>query len=158
MEAFRSWSISVGAACIISAVLNFLLPESSIQKSVKFVLSIFTVLVFLLPIKDIDLFDSEYTNGIAEYVSDSELEDMAEKQVIDTLSEQIKGEFSAFLTSEGISEFNIEVDVNIDANKNIFIREIEVCYSVEFKEKDKIIVDFSKNSFGIEPDIIYAEM
>ncbi len=47
---FSSWAISVTIAILFSAIINALLPESSIKKYVKVVLGVLVTLIMLSPL------------------------------------------------------------------------------------------------------------
>lgn len=155
MELIRSWAASIAAAVAVSAVVNFLTPSGGIQRSVKFLIGVFTVIMFLSPLRDIDFSFDEYTYSIEESVSQYELEGAVEKQVADSLAEQIKGEISAFLDNGSIAGYEIEAQINIDSLKNISIESIVIKLPDMYSDKTEEIHDFVKEKFGFEPQFYY---
>ena len=54
MEVIKSWALSVTAAAIISAVISFVSPSGTLEKTVNMVIAIFVLLSFLTPFVKID--------------------------------------------------------------------------------------------------------
>lgn len=74
---FSSWAISVTVAILFSAIINSLLPESSIKKYVKVVLGVLVTLIILSPVfklfSGVD-FEQEVDNTINSITEASEYE------------------------------------------------------------------------------------
>lgn len=153
MEILKSWAVNVAVACFVCAVVEFMAPQDGIQRSVKFIASVFVVLMFVAPLKDIDFSVPEYVEGMEEFISEHEYEIELEQQVSQSLSAQIEGEISAFLTEKAISEHEIEAVINIDSQNNISIEGIEIGLTLNDMDYSQEIETYVKNNFGFVPHI-----
>lgn len=155
VDVIKGWAASVAVAAAVSAIIGFLTPQGGIQRSVKFLTGVFTVLMFVLPLKNVDSSLSEYTYSIEESILKYELEETVEKQVADSLAEQIKGEISAFLNKNHVIGYEIETEINIDNQKNISIESIVINIPDIYSEKTGEIYAFVKEKFNFEPQFYY---
>lgn len=153
MEMLKSWAVNIAAACLVCAVIDFFSPDGGIQRSVKFIISVFMVLMFVSPLKDIDFSVPEYTEGVEGFVSEYEYENQLEQQVADSLSAQIKGEIAAYLKEKAMDEHEIEVGINIDSKKNISIERVKIGLALKDMDKAQEIEAFIQHKFEFKPHI-----
>ncbi len=158
MEYLKNWAVYVAVVCAVCAVTGVLTPQGGIQRSVKFVVSVFTVIAFVLPLKSIEFSVPEYTSGIDGYIESYELADEVQEQVKNSLKTQIEGEIAAFLNTNGIENYKIQTVVNIDALNNISIDRIKILLPVEYITLKGIIKDYIISKFTVEPEISITEI
>lgn len=144
----------MAAASAIAAVVGLISPEGNSQRAVKFIISVFTVVMFVSPLKNIDFSVPEYTDGIDSFIDSHELENEVESQVADSLRSQIESSLSAYLEGQGITDYKTQVDINIDEDKNISIELIEISVGSAYAEYSYALREYVLNNFNVEPRIL----
>ncbi len=156
MQAVREWAESVIIACAVISAVSFIVPNGSIEKAFKILTALFLLLCFAAPVTKIngEIKEWNFTDGISEWIDDSKLQETVEKEIVDTLSAEIKAEISAYLESINISIYSIDVKVNIINSTDISIDKIivEIPYGANFEMVSKYI----KQQYEISPDFIFV--
>ncbi len=154
MEDIRSWAVSVIFSVAIAAVIGMLSLDSSGGKAVRFIVSVFLLLVFLSPLCEFDFEAENYTNGIDSYLQEYKLEEQVEEQVKENLSAQVISSVSAYLDLNDIKCSKISVNVDIDENKNITINRIVINAAAVNAESKIKLIEYIKDNYEVEAEII----
>lgn len=153
MLILKEWAISVVSACAVIAAVSFLAPSGINGKSLKVIAGLFTILCFVAPLTqlDIDTQTKKYTSDFSKWIKDSELEETVEKQITDTLADEIKAGISAYLDNSGATDYSVDVKVGIDSSDNISVDYIRVEILQDFDANQ--LIDFVKANYGEVPDL-----
>ncbi|MBR4049578.1 MAG: stage III sporulation protein AF [Clostridia bacterium] len=157
MENLKSWAVCVVVSSAVAAVIELLAPEGGGEKPVKFITSVFVLFAFVSPFADFEPLPFEYTQGVEDFVEANELQEQIESQAKDSLEAQIKSMLSAYIESIGAVCESVEADVVINSDKDIYLDSITVFISDGDEEAKRKITDYSRENFGIVPEIKVRE-
>lgn len=126
MENIKSFVISIVVVLAISEIVSFLSPKSSVQKGVKILSSLITLIIFLTPFLkaydfDIENFDLDLFENESQDLINSINEDQ-----INYSSLQAKEIVEKILEDNDYQYKKVEVIVNIKDDKSIYINEIKI--------------------------------
>lgn len=128
MEVIRSWALSVTAAAIISAVISFVSPSGTLEKTVNTVIGIFVLLSFLTPFVKIDrneLFSVEVEH-INEWIEENKLKKELEFETISILKNEIISKVNSYINEKMKCKSEVDVEINISENYDIVIKKIVI--------------------------------
>lgn len=151
MEVLKSWAVCAVVSALVCAVVDLLSPQGGSERSMKFITSVFVLLAFVSPLKDIEFSANGYTSGIDSFIEAHELEETVEKQAKEALSSQIISSFGAYLESINFTFEDIDPKVTVDSEKNIFIQSITVVTGNTDIVKTEKAIAYSKENFGVVP-------
>ena len=154
MDQIKSWAFSVCIASICGSILNIFVPEGSLQKTFKCVISIFFLCVVISPILNIDvsdLFNQEKIYLNAEYVYE---ENEFEKISIKAFEENLIYETEKLLAEKEVDFADLSINVNISEDGGIDISEFNITFDREGNFDS--LKNEIKEKIGIEPEIIIS--
>lgn len=153
MEILKSWALSVTAASVIAAVITFVSPSGSMEKSVKTVTSLFMLLCFIVPLVNTDVHKSADfdLDGISEWIDDGKLRKEVENQAISVLENEIITKIKAYSEEKGIYNSEVQVLINVSDEYDIVIERISIKVKGNVDTSD--IVKFVEDEFSITPEI-----
>lgn len=128
MEVIKSWALSVTAAAIISAVISFVSPSGTLEKTVNMVIAIFVLLSFLTPFVKIDrneLFSVEVEH-INEWIEENKLKKELEFETISILKNEIITKVNSYINEKMKIKSEVDVEINISENYDIVIEKIGI--------------------------------
>lgn len=128
MEVIKSWALSVTAAAIISAVISFVSPSGTLEKTVNMVIAIFVLLSFLTPFVKIDrneLFSVEVEH-INEWIEENKLKKELEFETISILKNEIITKVNSYINEKMKCKSEVDVEINISENYDIVIEKIGI--------------------------------
>lgn len=128
MEVVKSWALSVTAAAIISAVISFVSPSGTLEKTVNTVIAIFVLLSFLTPFVKIDrneLFSVEVEH-INEWIEENKLKKELEFETISILKNEIITKVNSYINEKMKCKSEVDVEINISENYDIVIKKIGI--------------------------------
>lgn len=153
MENLKSWAVCVVVSSAVAAVVELLAPEGGGEKPVKFITSVFVLFAFVSPFADFEPLSLDYTQGVGEFVEANELKKQIESQAKDSLEAQINSMLSAYIESIGAVCEEIEAEVVISTDNDIYLDSITI-YLLDVSEEEKRkIAEYSQESFGVVPEI-----
>ncbi|HIZ83347.1 MAG TPA: stage III sporulation protein AF [Firmicutes bacterium] len=155
MDAIKSMAMAFCGAAVAAGVVSMLLPSGKMEKVMRMLLGFFLIAAVLSPIMGVDeinwsLPDSPSADGdaaasaLSQTVADQELQ-----AVKDTLSGQITGAL------EGLGIFGAEVvlDMDIDEDGRISIRQTEVYLPAGTGKAPQAVQASLQDSLGIEAEV-----
>jgi len=153
MEVIKSWALSVTAAAAITAVISFLSPSGSLDKSVKTITALFMLVCFIVPFFKADVIEivTDDVDKLSEWLAESKLKKEVEEDVVTMLESSAQARVSAYLKNKGAEKSEVDIKIKIDENHNIDIENIRITL---FEKTDiKALEDFVKSEFGLLPEI-----
>ncbi len=158
MEVIKSWALSVTAAAIISAVISFVSPTGTLEKTVNTVIAIFVLLSFLTPFVKIDrneLFSVEVEH-INEWIEENKLKKELEFETISILKNEIITKVNSYINEKMKSKSEVDVEINISENYDIVIDKIGIILYEQTDVSD--LTRYIEDEFKVIPQInIMAE-
>lgn len=153
MENLKSWAVCVVVSSAVAAVVELLAPGGGGEKPVKFITSVFVLFAFVSPFADFEPLSFEYTQGVEDFIEANELQEQIESQAKDSLESQIRSMLSAYIESIGAVCGSVEAVVSINSDKEIYLDSITVYISNGNEETRRKITEYSRENFGIVPEI-----
>lgn len=153
IEQIREWAFAVCAAAAIGGLINIIMPEGGLSKTLKSVISVFFLCTVISAFTKID-FD------IADFkINENKIYESKEFEEINSVSEEyLEGELyksvTEILEAEEIYAKDILIKINISENGSIDINKFAIAFEQledPFKLEEKIY-----NKTGIKPNIILS--
>ena len=126
MENIKSFVISIVVVLAISEIVSFLCPNSSAQKGVKVISSLIILILFFMPLLKVYDFDIESIDPDFFNIENSDLLNSINDDQINYSSLQSKEIVEMILENNDYHYKNVEVIVNINEDKSIYINEIKI--------------------------------
>lgn len=154
MQNIVAWTVSLVAVCVVGGLILFLSPTSSVSKSVKTVVLLCVSLTFLAPIAKCS-FDDFLTDDTVtlEDSSNVDLSDQMKSYAIMEAEELVEG----FVIESGCEAKEITAVADIDEENSIYITEITIKMSEEYKACRQEINKKIMNVFNIDGEFIWVK-
>lgn len=150
MEGIRAWASSVIAAAILAGVVEFALPKTHLEKSVKVLLSLFMLISFLSPAVGLLTAPQRTKSGLDELLEEYEAQEALEQTVRETLEQEIVSSIKAYAAQQGAALEKATATVHVDGNNNIAVERIEITVTGTAESK-KAIDEYCWRSFSVHP-------
>ncbi len=148
MEGVYSWATAVTVCSVIACIVEILTSNSSLEKTVRFVLGLFMLCVIIAPIMStVTQFGS--MDFETEYKYDEDYDGMKEAQV-KILKSEIGRLVEKTLTENDIKPIVTLITVDIDENDSIESIKAAVTLENADKEKAATAEELIRNKLGIE--------
>ena len=159
MSEVGSWLLSIVGVVIIGALIDIILPDSSISKYIKSIYAFFIIFVIINPILNLQNisvnFDEEYKNYI-----DSEYVEVFNDQTLSFIKENIESQ--AYYS--GLEGVNITIVAHYSANKliiekvTVFLENVVIRENFEHIDKYQLLDQIIVQNLKIDKeDICYYE-
>lgn len=124
MEFIKNWALGLVVASIAGAVVLILAPNSTIEKQVKTAVSLFLLVAFVQPFfGGIDL---KSIFEIEDIVINNEESVDLNKTLLEQMKLELKGRIEEVLDSVGIKAEKINIDIIINENNEMQIKEVNI--------------------------------
>lgn len=156
MEAITQWIISLVVICAVGAIILYLSPTSSVQKSVKTVVVLCVLLTFAMPFVKMNIKDIDYSNiGFSEEKSIQSAEITEQmKRYAELEAEEL---CDSFVKESDCYAQKIEAEADIDEENCIYISEVVLTMSEKNKPKMNDINEKIKGVFNIDGVFIWQK-
>jgi stage III sporulation protein AF len=159
MEAIRQWATSICVTIVIVAIFSMLVPKGSMEKVVKFTVSVFFLISLLYPlmtnIGDFTLdVSAEYTEGKQDT---SQLEESMNQKLLDITQAKIVRQLEQILHNNEIETKKIEVIININEDNSILISKLVIKLDSSYKSEESKIKKIVKEETQKAPEIEYIK-
>ena len=121
MSAISTWILSITGIVLVGLLFDILLPNGKTNKIVKSVVALFTVLVIVSPLKNIDLNNFDFSNLFENFNIDSQFVSSIREDMVQTLKDDIQEN----LYENGYSGVKIDFEVS-SSQENLQIRTVFV--------------------------------
>ena len=121
MSAISTWILSITGIVLVGLLFDILLPNGKTNKIVKSVVALFTVLVIVSPLKNIDLNNFDFSNLFENFNIDSQFVSSLREDMVQTLKDDIQEN----LYENGYSRVKIDFEVS-SSQENLQIRTVFV--------------------------------
>lgn len=146
MDSAASWAITVSVCGMIACMMEMLVSETRLEKTVRFVLGAFMLCSVIIPVTHmISDFHIEYENSDYEY----QAEDYHQQQV-KLLKNEIKNLIKDKLQEKNIVWEDIVIEMNIDENNSIKMITARLVFDKTHAEKAAEAAEIIESGLGIE--------
>ena len=152
MEGLRSWAASVIAAAVLAGIVEFVLPKSHLEKSVRALLSLFMLVTFLTPAVGLISVPQQIGNGLDALLEEYEAQKAMEETVKETLEHEIVSSIRAFAESRGAAVSGVRATVAVDEDNIITVRRIEIEMDGT-QEEIEALDGYAFENFSVHPII-----
>ena len=121
MSAISTWILSITGIVLVGLLFDILLPNGKTNKIVKSIVALFTVLVIVSPLKNIDLNNFDFSNLFENFNIDSQFVSSIREDMVQTLKDDIQEN----LYENGYSGVKIDFEVS-SSQENLQIRTVFV--------------------------------
>ncbi len=121
MSAISTWILSITGIVLVGLLFDILLPNGKTNKIVKSVVALFTVLVIVSPLKNIDLNNFDFSNLFENFNIDSQFVSSITEDMVQTLKDDIQEN----LYENGYSGVKIDFEVS-SSQENLQIKTVFV--------------------------------
>lgn len=154
MNNLSSWAISISICIIICAIVEMLVSDSKLEKTVRFVLGAFMLCAVIFPIGNI-------FSGISDINFDEQLTTDVEEKFNTQQTEMLKAEIVSLVNStlakKDIYSQKTEVNMDIDESSNISIITVTVLLEKKYIESKNNITDIIKSELGLDCVVVFDE-
>lgn len=148
MEKLKAWGLMLLFISAGSLIYCFLLPNGSVSKTAKSVISACVIIGITLPLFE---FMGEFTSESLIFEEPPMINDYSlylEEQTRDVVEERIQAIISEFTSVP----YKTEILIDINENRSINIEYIKIVFSAEPQKKEELR-EALYNELGIMPDI-----
>lgn len=143
---------------VITGIFSILVPNTTMEKTLKFAVSLFFISSLILPFTqgDLDFSFSDFSIEQTE-VKNEALETSMQNSFTAITQKKIENQLLTKLELEGLPAKKITVRINIDADNSITISKLSVTLAEEYREKQGDVVALTQKETGVSPDVSYIQ-
>ena len=112
MDKVSSWIISIIVAVIINLLIEILMPDGKLSKTIKSILAILIIVIIVSPLKSVDLSKLNITNLFGKIEINRQFVEEREKEKVASIESQIENN----LTVNGYKNITVKIDGNYKDN------------------------------------------
>ncbi len=154
MNGISSWATAISICAIICTIVEMLISDSKLEKTVRFVLGAFMICAIIMPITDMTDEISEVDFNITMSDDSKEKFDI---QKIELFKKQISSLVTSILSEENIYPQKIDVNMDIDENNSISIISVTVVLKKQDVEKANRVSYVIKTQLGLECNTVFSD-
>ena len=150
MEGISQWAVSVSICAAVVCIVEMLLSDTALEKTVRFVLGAFLLGAVLLPLGGV-IQEGIQDIGWTEYTQQPDVTQTLNQQRKSYLEQALAGMIVKGLREQkGISPAKVEVHTDIDEQNCISIITAEVMLTAAEAEQGAAVSRYVKQEWGIE--------
>lgn len=153
MQSLIIWTVKLVIVCSIGAIILFLSPSSSLSKSVKTIVVLCVLVTFISPILKVDfegLSDNSFSGESESFsdVTDKMLEyaELEAEELVDS-----------FVRECDCQAKKIKALADINEENSIYISNIKIYISMDFKDSQQKINEKIRNVFDLDGEFIWEK-
>lgn len=159
MELIKNYALSLCMTLIAAGIFSMLIPGKSMEKVLKFAISLFFLSCLALPVLKGDVTFSFSDDDLPKWDTgyQEELEQKSDESFLKLCETNIAHELRLLLELKEVQSEKIEIDIHIDEDRNITINKCDIYLA---KNQDISVGDLSfylQKETGIKPNIISEE-
>lgn len=154
MEAIKTIGMSICITIIVTSIFSMLLPNTKLDKVIKFAISLFFLTGIVSPFFSSDLNFNFKVEDIIPEQSTTQLNQTMHNQFLSVAQTNLENAVQRMLKNDGINAIKVEVLINKLDKDNISISKLMVYIENETKTSSKRIEDLVKKEVGLSPTIV----
>ncbi len=127
MNTIREIGISICVTAVAAAIFQGLIPKSNLEKTIRFVLSVFLLSCLIVPLTQLDfssLGDSLTVFQTDDHVKENNLQDTVNQKLTELTEESVAQTMRLTLEENGIEVERIQVETTIEEDNSIMINRV----------------------------------
>ncbi len=152
MDGISSWALSISICAVICTIVEVLISDSRLEKTVRFILGVFMVCAVIFPLGSVI---SGFSSISLDESSSIEVDDKLSAQQEELIKSQISMLIEGTLEDMEIYPEKIEVNMDIDENESISLITAEVTLSKEYVESAGAVVEAVMSELGLECEVVF---
>lgn len=155
METVSQWASGICICCIVVCIVEMLISDTNLEKTVRFVLGAFMLCAVLFP-------TGELLSGLNEnFQTEFPLETQITSELENQKEEYLKGEIEKLvrqtLSDNGVEVLNVTISMDIDESKSISMITAEAVISRKDAFDSQKASRLVRENLGIECRTVIAE-
>lgn len=154
MSGLSGWAAAISICAVICTIVELMVSDSKLEKTVRFVLGAFMLCAILMPIGDMvaEISDIDFSQTMTES-TDEKFNEQKKK----LMENQISSLVSNTLAEKNIYPQKTEVSMDIDESSGISMVSVTVILKKEDAEKANTVTDTIKTQLGLECNTVFAD-
>ena len=151
MSALFQWAFALCAAMASIGLCKMLLPNSNMEKTFRFVVSVFFLSSLLSPvvIRFPDLLVDVPLHTQAEIEERSNrLDEMARTQALDTARRRLRQIIGEKLSGMGINVHDVAINFTTSAQGEILLESVDITLCISHRYEEAELTKYLENAFG----------
>lgn len=159
MELIKDYALSLCMTLIGTGIFSMLIPGKSMEKVLKFALSLFFLSCLVLPVLEGEVSFSFSDSGLSNLDTENQknLEAQSEEVFLNLAEDNIAHEIELLLEVKGVQAEEIEVSIHIDEENNIDINKCDIYLNGDQDVTAGDLSFYLQKETGIKPNIIVEE-
>lgn len=153
MDTIRTLGMSLCLTVVITALFSMLIPDTKLDKVLKFAISLFFLTSLVSPFLSGNLDFHIAVDASADPPSNTQLEESMAEQFSGLAAQRISAAVEGVLETAGIFAQNVRVETTISEDGSISISELTVTISPADVDWKMEIIDILRRETGITPVI-----
>lgn len=154
MNSFSGWAAAISICAVICTIIEMLISDSKLEKTVRFVLGAFMLCAIILPIGEMI---SEFSDIDINQTIETDTDERFNEQRQEILEKQIVSLVDSTLAEKNIYPQKTEVSMDIDEDLSISMVSVTVVLEKKDVEKANIVTDTIKTELGLECNTVFAD-
>ncbi|MEG0571352.1 MAG: stage III sporulation protein AF [Oscillospiraceae bacterium] len=155
MEALKSIGMSLCITAVATSIFSMLIPNSNLEKVIKFAVSLFFITGIVSPFINGNLKVDFNFDDITPPSSQTQFSQGVNTQFLTIAQNNLQISITKILEKESIKTKKITVKINISEQKSISINKITVFVDEKYKNEAYRIENIVKKEVGVTPLIEY---
>lgn len=154
METIKAIGFSICITIVVTSIFSMLLPNTKLDKVIKFAISLFFLTGIISPFFSSDL---KFHVDIEDVISNqniTKLDQTFETQFISAAQTNLESSIQRMLKKDGANVIKVEILINKMGEDNISISKLMVYIDKDSNNSSKKIEEIVKKEVGITPTII----
>lgn len=154
METIKAIGFSICITIVVTSIFSMLLPNTKLDKVIKFAISLFFLTGIISPFFSSDLKFHVDIEDVISNQNTTKLDQTFETQFISAAQTNLESSIQRMLKKDGINVIKVEVLINKMNEDNISISKLMVYIDKDTNNSSKKIEEIVKKEVGITPTII----
>ena len=157
MDMVRDYALSLCMTLIATGIFSMLIPGKSMEKVLKFALSLFFLSCLVLPVLQGEVRFSFTDSDLSDTQYPEELEQKSNEAFLKLTETNLSHEIELLLEVKGIKTEKIEVSIHIDEKNNIDISKCDIYLSGGQNIVAGDLAFYLQKETGVKPNLIVEE-
>ena len=145
MNTIKEIGISICVTAIATAIFHCLVPKSALDKTIRFVLSIFFISCLIVPILEIDFFfledvESAFQNS-GSSLNQTSFEESVNTRLLELTKKTVTSTIKGIFSQNDITAEEIEVFVSMGEPNDIIVEQIDIVVRKSDKDKAEVLIE-----------------
>lgn len=160
MESIKTVAISICVTLIVTGIFSMLLPSQSMEKVMKFSISLFFLVCIVMPFARGDFHFSMHVLNLSSTENGTEMSKQSEEYFVVIAQNKINTQVEHLLEKNKIHPQKVQSEIHISEDSSIIIKEVKIYFSDKEKNiltvTDEQVKEIIKNELELQAQIIHS--